>query len=134
MVRCFEDDDIIHELGSVDPSDIEIINTELILADIAATHKRLSTREKKAKEETRTRSAAGLDGKLIPHLRRTPSPDLELSSEEEALLKDFCLLSSKRTIFACNVSEDELSSALENPGQHPMVLGRFYRAPTEPKR
>jgi len=124
VVRCFEDDDIIHELGSVDPlRDIEIINTELILADIAATHKRRSTREKKAKggDKDAIRELALME-KLIPHLEEgRPALTLERSSEEEALLKDFWLLSSKRTIFACNVSEDELSSALENPGQHPMV-------------
>lgn len=50
VVRCFDNDDIIHELGSVDPlRDIEIINSELILADIATMDKRLSSRERKAR-------------------------------------------------------------------------------------
>ena len=124
VVRCFEDEDIIHELGSVDPiRDIEIINTELILADLAATHKRQASREKKAKggDKDAIRELALME-KLIPHLEEGhPALTLDLSSEEEALLRDFCLLSSKRTIFACNVSENELAGALEKPEEHSMV-------------
>ena len=124
VVRCFENDDIIHELGSVDPlRDIEIINTELILADLAAIQKRQASREKKAKggDKDAIRELALID-KLLPHLEDgQPALTLDLSAEENLLLREFCLLSSKRTIFACNVSEDDLAGALENPGAHPMV-------------
>ena len=70
VVRCFEDEDIIHELGSVDPlRDIEIINSELILADIAAMEKRKESRAKKAKggDKESVREVALIE-KLIPHL------------------------------------------------------------------
>ena len=51
VVRCFENDDIIHEMGTIDPlRDIEVINAELILADLAMLEKRFSSREKKAKD------------------------------------------------------------------------------------
>ena len=124
VVRCFENDDIIHELGSVDPiRDIEIINTELILADLASTQKRHASREKRAKggDKEAARELAVIE-KLLPHLEDgRPALTLELSAEEALLLRDFFLLSAKRTIFACNVAEDQLAGALENPGQHPMV-------------
>ncbi len=124
VVRCFENDDIIHELGSVDPlRDIEIINSELILADLAALEKRRDSREKKAKggDKDAKRELAVIE-KLMPHLDAgKPALTLELSSEEQAVRREFFLLSSKPTIFACNVSEDELAAALEQPESHPMV-------------
>ncbi len=124
VIRCFENDDIIHELGSVDPlRDIEIINSELILADIAAMDKRLQSRSKKAKSGDKDAKAeVALIEKLLPHLDSgKPAISLDLSDDEKKLLKDFFLLSSKKSIFACNVSEDELADALKNPQQHPMV-------------
>ena len=70
VVRCFDNDDIIHELGSVDPlRDIEIINSELILADIATMDKRLSSRERKARSGDKDAKAeVALITKLLPHL------------------------------------------------------------------
>ena len=125
VVRCFENDDIIHELGSVDPiRDIEIINTELILADLASTQKRHASREKRAKggDKEAARELAVIE-KLLPHLEDgRPALTLELSAEETLLLRDFFLLSAKHTIFACNVAEDQLAGALENSGQHPMIV------------
>ena len=124
VVRCFENNDITHELGSVDPiRDIEIINTELILADLASMEKQHASREKRAKGGDReaARELAVMD-KLLPHLEDgRPALTLELSSEEDLLLRDFFLLSSKRTIFACNVAEDQLARALEKPEQNSMV-------------
>ncbi|MFC5051610.1 redox-regulated ATPase YchF [Rubritalea spongiae] len=124
VVRCFENDDIIHELGSVDPvRDIEIINSELILADIAALDKRRDSRAKKAKgADKEAKAEVALIDKLLPHLNEGyPAITLELSDEERELLKDFFLLSNKRSIFACNVSEDELAAATDNPDAHPLV-------------
>ena len=124
VVRCFENDDIIHELGSVDPvRDIHIINSELILADLAAVEKRRDSRAKKAKggDQEAQRELALLE-KLHPHLEDgKPALTLDLSEEERRLLHDFFLLTSKRTIFACNVAEDELAGTLEEPGSHPLV-------------
>jgi GTP-binding protein YchF len=134
VVRCFENDDIIHELGSVDPiRDIEIINSELILADIAAMEKRQSSRAKKAKSgDKEAKKELELIEKLLPHLDAgNPALTLELTDDEQITLKDFFLLSSKRTIYACNVTEDELAEAQGNPDSHPMVAKvRDYAAKT----
>ena len=124
VVRCFENDDIIHELGSVDPvRDIEIINSELILADMAALEKRRASREKKAKGgDKESRREVDLIDRIMPHLNEgNPALTLEFSDEERAVVRDFFLLSSKRTIYACNVMEDELAGAMADPDAHPMV-------------
>jgi len=124
VVRCFNNDDIIHELGSVDPiRDIDIINSELILADIGVLEKRLSSRVKKAKSgDKESVREVDLINKLLPHLNEgKPAITLELSEDEQKTLKEFTLLSGKRTIFACNVSEDELAEVQENPDVNPMV-------------
>jgi hypothetical protein len=124
VVRCFENDDIIHELGSVDPiRDIQIINEELILADLTTLEKRKSSREKKAKggDKESVRELALME-KLVPHLEDSkPALTLELSDDERVVLREFFLLSSKRTIFACNVAEAELAGALDHPENHEMV-------------
>lgn len=124
VVRCFDNDDIIHELGSVDPiRDIEIINSELILADIAALDKRRESRTKKARGgDKEAAKELELIEKLLPHLDAgKPALTLEITDDERLTLRDFFLLSSKRTIFACNVSEDELVDAQRNPDGHAMV-------------
>ena len=124
VVRCFENDDIIHELGSVDPvRDIEIINDELILADLAAMEKRKESRIKKARGgDKEAKEEIALIDKLLPHLDAgKPAITLELNDDEKKLLKSFYLLSSKKSIFACNVSEDELAEAVKNPDEHPYV-------------
>ena len=124
VVRCFENDDIIHELGSVDPvRDIEIINSELILADIAAMEKRKESRIKKARGgDKEAKDEVALIEKLLPHLDAgNPAITLELSDDERKLLHSFFLLSNKKSIFACNVSEDELAEAVKNPDSHPYV-------------
>lgn len=124
VIRCFENDDIIHELGSVDPTrDIEIINSELILADIAALDKRKISREKKARSNDKDAAAeVALITKLMPHLDAgKPALTADLNEDEQELMKEFFLLSSKKTIFACNVNEDELAGAVANPDAHPLV-------------
>ncbi|MDF1660023.1 MAG: redox-regulated ATPase YchF [Verrucomicrobiales bacterium] len=134
VVRCFDNDDIVHELGSVDPlRDIEIINSELILADIATIEKRRSTREKKAKQgDKESQAEVALIDKLMPHLDEgNPALTADLSDDEKKLMRDFFLLSAKRSIFACNVAEDELAEAQENPDGHAMVKKvRDYAAST----
>ncbi len=127
VVRCFENDDIIHELGSVDPiRDIEIINAELILADLASMEKRRDSRLKKSRgqdqEAKDARKEVELIERLLPHLNEgKPALTMELSDDERRLLRSFFLLSDKKSIFACNVSEDELSDAISNPDAHPYV-------------
>ncbi len=124
VVRCFENDDIIHELGSVDPvRDIDIISAELILADMAALEKRRVSREKKAKGgDKEARREVELIDRILPHLNEgKPALTIEFSDEDRVIVRDFFLLSSKRTIYACNVMEDELGSTLADPDAHPLV-------------
>jgi GTP-binding protein YchF len=118
VVRCFEDADIHHVSGSVDPvRDIEVITMELILADLDVVRKR---RERIAKEVKRGEKAAVAEdavlAKLEPHLDAgKPGITLELSPEEKALSRPFFLLSDKPTVFACNVKEGDLATADQNP-------------------
>ena len=124
VVRCFENDDIIHELGSVDPvRDIEIINSELILADITALEKRRQSRDKKAKSGDKdSKKEVELIDILLPHLYEgKPAITLTFPTEDMPYIKDFFLLSSKRTIYACNVAEDELATASADPDSQPLV-------------
>ncbi|MDG2126170.1 MAG: redox-regulated ATPase YchF [Verrucomicrobiales bacterium] len=124
VVRCFEDDDIIHEMGGVDPlRDIEIINAELILADITTLEKRRDSRSKKAKGgDKESKAEVDLIEKILPHLDAgKPALTFDTTPEEALVMKDFFLLSAKPTIFACNVSEDDLGAARDNPDAHPLV-------------
>jgi ribosome-binding ATPase len=125
VVRCFESGDIHHVDGSVDPvRDIEVINTELILADMDSVSKRKGRVEKDAKRGIKEAQAElALCEKLLPHFDAgKPAITLELPHEDEVkLLKSFFLLSAKPCIFACNVSEDDLATATNEPDQHPHV-------------
>jgi GTP-binding protein YchF len=117
VVRCFEDDDIHHVAGSVDPvRDIEVITTELVLADLGAVQKRKEKNQKGARSGDKVAKAElDLMVKLEPHLDQgKPALTLELSTDEKALLKGFFLLTSKPTLFACNVAEGELANPEDN--------------------
>lgn len=118
VVRCFEDPDIHHVAGSIDPvRDIETIITELVLADLEAVQKRIEKRSKDAKRgEKAAISETDLLQKLEPHLNSgKPAITLALSREEKALARSFFLLTDKPTILAANVKENELRSAGANP-------------------
>jgi len=118
VVRCFEDDDIHHVSGTVDPvRDIEVITTELVLADLETVQKREDKNTKAARGGDKQAKAENeLIAKLKPHLDTgKPALTLELSTDEKALLKGFFLLSSKPTLFACNVAEKELANPDANP-------------------
>ncbi len=113
VVRCFEDSDIHHVSGSVDPvRDIEIINTELVLADLAAVQKRADRQQKMARTgDKQAKAELAACEKLIPHLDQgKPAITLELNEEEQKIVKEFFLLSNKPTIFACNVAESDLGA------------------------
>ncbi len=112
VVRCFEDDDIHHVSGSVDPvRDIEVINTELVLADIATLTKRSERLQKAARSGDKTAKVEiAVIEKLLPHLNEgRPAITAALSDEEARVAREFFLLTSKPTIFACNVSEADLA-------------------------
>jgi GTP-binding protein YchF len=113
VVRCFEDDDIHHVSDTVDPiRDIEVINTELVLADYASLTKRLERLNKAIRVGDKVAKAeAAVIDKLLPHLNDgKPALTAVLSDEEKRVAKDFFLLTNKPTIFACNVSEADLAA------------------------
>ncbi len=112
VVRCFEDDDIIHSMGSVDPvRDIEIIETELILADLQSAESQHARNIKRARGKDKEAMAnIELLDRLLPHLGEgKPARTLPLDDEEAPVLKRLCLLSSKPILFACNVAEENLA-------------------------
>jgi GTP-binding protein YchF len=112
VVRCFDDDDIIHVSGSVDPvRDIEVINLELALSDLSQVERRIERTRKQARSnkdaqlelEALEKLSAGLnEGKSVRHI--------PLSEEETEAVKTLGLLTSKPIIYAANVSEDDLAT------------------------
>jgi len=118
VVRCFESGDILHVSGSVDPvRDIEVINTELVLSDLATVEKREEKQTKAARGGDKVAKAElDLIAKLKPHLNSGKTANtLELTADEQATMKGFFLLTSKPTLFACNVAEGELANPEANP-------------------
>jgi ribosome-binding ATPase len=114
VVRCFESEDIHHVSGSVDPvRDIEVITTELILADLGAVKKRADRQQKAARSGDKAAKAElALAEKILPHLDAgKPALTADLSDDEKKILKEFFLLSSKPVIFACNVGENDLATS-----------------------
>ncbi len=118
VVRCFEDADVHHVTGSIDPvRDIEIINTELVIADLETVKKR---REKLAKDVKRGDKAAVAEDVLLAKFEPVLDAGklaltVPLAPEEKAAAKNFFLLTDKPTIFACNVKEGDLAAAGQNP-------------------
>lgn len=109
MVRCFADDNVVHVAGKVDPiADIEVIQTELGLADLATVEKALQREAKLAKSGNKEsiRNLNVLE-KLHAHLDQGhPARSLALEEEQQSLVKTLCLLTSKPTIYVANVAED----------------------------
>ncbi|GAB2877365.1 redox-regulated ATPase YchF [Paraburkholderia jirisanensis] len=110
VVRCFEDDNVIHVAGKVDPlSDIEVINTELALADLATVEKALSRYSKAAKsgnDKEAIKLAAVLE-KVRAQLDQAKAVrGLDLSEDEQALIKPFCLITAKPAMYVANVKDD----------------------------
>ena len=118
VVRCFEDEDVHHVAGSIDPvRDIEVINTELALSDLDAVSKR---RERLAKDIKRGDKAAAAEDAVLAKIETAlnegkPALTVKLTPEERALSSPFFLLTDKPTIFACNVKEEDLATADTNP-------------------
>ena len=113
VVRCFENSDIHHVSGTIDPvRDIEVINTELVLADLASLQKRKDRLQKEVRAGSKTAKIEDeISEKLLLHLDAgKPAVTAKLSSEEKTVARGFFLLTSKPTIFACNVAEPELAA------------------------
>jgi GTP-binding protein YchF len=130
VVRCFENADIHHVSGTIDPvRDIEVINTELVLADLASLQKRHDRLQKEVRAGSKTAKAEGaVIDKLIPHLDSgKPAITLELSPEEKEIAREFFLLSSKPTLFACNVAESDLAASGQNANPHVTAVQEYAR-------
>ena len=122
VVRCFENADIHHVSGTIDPiRDIEVINTELVLADLASLQKRHDRLQKDVRAGSKTaKTEVAVIDKLLPHLDAgKPAITLELTDEEKDVARDFFLLSSKPTLFACNVAESDLAGISGAEGADP---------------
>jgi ribosome-binding ATPase len=108
VVRCFADDNVVHVSGNVDPiRDIEIIDTELALADLATVDKALARYRKPASAGDKEAKilVAALDKCLAQLDQGKPVRALDLSKEEKANLKPFCLITAKPVLYAANVAE-----------------------------
>jgi GTP-binding protein YchF len=121
VVRCFEDSNIHHVSATIDPvRDIEVINTELVLADLVSLQKRHDRLQKEVRAGDKTaKNENAIIEKLVPHLDAgKPAITASLASEEKVAARNFFLLTSKPTIFACNVAESDLApvAAGADPG------------------
>lgn len=118
VVRCFEDPDIHHVAGAIDPvRDIETIFTELALADLEAVQKKIHSVSKDARRGDKLAQAelTALE-KLQSHLNAgRPAITLELSPEEKKIARGFYLLTHKPTLFAANVKEEDLARSDAHP-------------------
>jgi len=112
VVRCFEDSNVHHVSATIDPiRDIEIINTELVLADLASLQKKHDRLQKEVRAGDKiAKNESAIIEKLLPHLDAgKPAITANLTPEEKAMSRNFFLLTSKPTIFACNVAETDLA-------------------------
>ena len=112
VVRCFEDDNVIHVDGSVDPvRDAELINLELILADLAQVEKRLLRVKKDRKADPK--EAQALEKVAAVLNNDEPARNADLDEDEENAIKSFGLLTRKKMIYAANVADTDLAEGNE---------------------
>jgi GTP-binding protein YchF len=113
VVRCFDDGEILHIDGSVDPArDIETIDLELVFSDIEMAQRRLDRAKKSAKGERKFLAEAELLERLLAHLEQgKPARSFDASDADREMLHDFPLLSAKPVIFAANLGEQDLQNA-----------------------
>lgn len=117
VVRCFENSNIEHVMNTIDPvRDIEIVNTELVLADLESVEKRKAKQQKAAKSgDKKVIAEVDLLEKLEHHLNAGNTVvTLNLTPEEKAAVKGFFLLTAKPALFACNVAEEDLAASDNN--------------------
>lgn len=123
VVRCFDNDDIMHVSGSVDPKrDIETINLELILSDLEILDRRIDRTAKAAKGDKSLLTELEFLKRLKTELEIGVSARaVEADDDEKAILADIGLLSAKPVIYACNMSEDDFASNIENNERYKAV-------------
>ena len=113
VVRCFENSNVVHVDGSIEPvRDIETINLELIFADVETVEKRLDKAKKMLKGDKKYQEEINLLEKIKKHLDDGKTVrTMEFTDEEKVLVKDMYLLTSKPVIYIANVSEEQLVDA-----------------------
>ncbi len=129
VVRCFEDKDVVHVAGALDPvADIETIQTELVLSDLETITRQKERLEKTAKGgDKEGKESLAVAEKLVAHLnagrRAFTAP---LSDDEKAVARRFFLLTMKPMLFACNVAENELATA-DSESRHVKAVREFAK-------
>ena len=113
VVRCFEDSNVVHVDGSVNPiRDIETINLELIFADIETVNKRLDKARKNLKADKKYQEEIDLLEKILKVLEEGKSArTIDFNEDEQVLVKDMFLLTTKPILYVANVSEEQLEDA-----------------------
>lgn len=128
VVRCFDDENVIHVEGSVDPErDVHIIEDELILKDLESVEKRVSNLEKEAKSgDKKILQQLELVNQLKEHLENgNATRTFEAADDEREAFRDLFLLSDKPVLYACNVSEDDLDTGNEWVDEVKQIASRF---------
>lgn len=117
VVRCFEDKDITHVSGKIDPiDDITTINLELILADLESVSKRIGRVEKMAKQKNQEAMVefSALDKLRTGFENEQPARAIDLTDDEKAIVQHMNLLTMKSILYVANVSEEDIASGEEN--------------------
>ncbi len=116
VVRCFENDDIIHVEGSVDPvRDIETIDLELILSDAEMVQRRIDKAQKMVKGDKKYQAQVDFFKRVLDTLNEGKTArTVECTDDEKALLAEVALLTNKPVIFAANMSEDDFSNGIDS--------------------
>ena len=117
VVRCFEDTNVIHVDGNVNPlRDIETINLELIFADMETIEKRLEKAKKNLKADKKYQAEIDLLEKIKENLEKgIPARAIDYNEDEQEMLKDMFLLTAKPIIYIANISEDQIENAENEP-------------------
>ena len=117
VVRCFEDSNVIHVDGNVNPlRDIETINLELIFADMETLEKRLEKAKKNLKADKKYQAEIDLLEKIKENLEKgIPARAIDYNEDEQEMLKDMFLLTAKPIIYIANISEDQIENAENEP-------------------
>lgn len=123
VVRCFDNDDIIHVEGSVDPiRDIDTINLELILSDVEIISRRIDKAQKMTKADKKYQAEVDFFKRVEEALQNGKTArSVECNDDEKALLSEVALLTNKPVIYAANMSEDDFSSGIESNERLKMV-------------
>lgn len=124
VVRCFEDDNVVHVSGKIDPlDDVETIQTELLLRDIQSVEQRLERAKKYSKsgDKDEKRALVVCEKLLAQMSDGVPVRMIELDDDDQAVVADLFLLTNKPTMYAANVAEDQLEAGVDDPNVKPLA-------------